>query len=214
MTTRVAVLVSGTGRHLENFASLARSGELDIEVGLVISNKTGVRALEHAARFELEALVLDPSRELDDATFGREAFAAIEAAGCELVLLAGFLRKLDVPESWAGRVLNIHPSLLPSFPGLDPHGQALRAGVKLSGATVHFVIPETDAGPIVMQGAVPVSDHDTADTLSERILEVEHRIYPEALRLLALGKIRIEGDVCRTAGSGPSENFLVAPVVG
>jgi phosphoribosylglycinamide formyltransferase-1 len=110
-------------------------------------------------------------------------------------------------------MLNIHPSLLPSFPGLDPHGQALRAGVKLSGATVHFVIPETDAGPIVMQGAVPVSDHDTVDTLSERILEVEHRIYPEALRLLATDKVRIEGDVCKTAGSGPSENFLVAPVV-
>jgi phosphoribosylglycinamide formyltransferase 1 len=110
-------------------------------------------------------------------------------------------------------MLNIHPSLLPSFPGLDPHAQALRAGVKLSGATVHFVIPATDAGPIVMQGAVPVSDNDTSDTLSERILEVEHRIYPEALRLLATGKVRIEGDVCKTAGSGGSENFLISPVV-
>jgi len=89
----------------------------------------------------------------------------------------------------------------------------LRAGVKLSGATVHFVIPETDAGPIVMQGAVPVGDHDTAETLSERILEVEHRIYPAALRLLATGKVKIEGDVCKTAGSSASENFLVAPVV-
>src|SRR6201991_1879127 len=110
-------------------------------------------------------------------------------------------------------MLKHHPSLLPSFPGLDPHGQALRAGVKISGATVHFVIPETDAGPILMQGAVPVSDNDTPETLSERILEVEHRIYPEALRLLATGKVRIEDGVCKTMGSGASENFLVAPVV-
>ena len=102
---------------------------------------------------------------------------------------------------WYGRMLNIHPSLLPSFPGLDPHGQALRAGVKISGATVHFVIPETDAGPILMQGAVGVSDHDTAETLSERILEVEHRIYPEALRLLATGAVRLDGEICRTAAA-------------
>jgi phosphoribosylglycinamide formyltransferase 1 len=104
-------------------------------------------------------------------------------------------------QRWHGRMLNIHPSLLPSFPGLDPHGQALRAGVKISGATVHFVIPETDAGPIVMQGAVVIQDDDTADTLAARILEIEHRIYPDALRLLASGRIRLEGDVCKTEGS-------------
>src|SRR6185503_15533278 len=111
-------------------------------------------------------------------------------------------------------MLNIHPSLLPSFPGLDPHAQALKAGVKISGATVHFVIPETDAGPILMQGAVSVSDHDSADTLSERILEVEHRIYPDALRLLASGQARLEGDICKTVASAASGNFLISPVVG
>jgi phosphoribosylglycinamide formyltransferase-1 len=109
-------------------------------------------------------------------------------------------------------MLNIHPSLLPSFPGLDPHGQALRAGVKISGATVHFVIPETDAGPILMQGAVGVSDHDTAETLSERILEVEHRIYPDALRLLATGAVKLDGDICKTPDSAGSGNFLISPV--
>ena len=98
-------------------------------------------------------------------------------------------------QHWHGRILNIHPSLLPSFPGLDPHGQALRAGVKLSGATVHFVIPETDAGPIVMQGAVCVLDDDTPDTLAARVLGIEHRIYPQALRLVASGAIRLDGDV-------------------
>ena len=115
-------------------------------------------------------------------------------------------------QRWYGRMLNIHPSLLPSFPGLDPHGQALRAGVKISGATVHFVIPETDAGPILMQGAVSVSDHDTAETLSERILEVEHRIYPDALRLLASGGVWFDGDICKTPDSAGSGNFLISPV--
>jgi phosphoribosylglycinamide formyltransferase-1 len=107
-------------------------------------------------------------------------------------------------------MLNIHPSLLPSFPGLDPHGQALKAGVKISGATVHFVIPETDAGPIVMQGAVSVHDDDTAETLSTRILSVEHRIYPEALRLLADGRLSLDGDRCRIAGT-KTDGVLIVP---
>ena len=113
-------------------------------------------------------------------------------------------------QRWYGRMLNIHPSLLPSFPGLDPQGQALRAGVKISGATVHFVIPETDAGPILMQGAVAVRDDDTPDTLGARILAIEHRIYPEALRLLTAGQIRLEGDLCKT-GSADSGDILISP---
>jgi phosphoribosylglycinamide formyltransferase-1 len=103
--------------------------------------------------------------------------------------------------------------LLPSFPGLDPQGQALRAGVKISGATVHFVIPETDAGPVVMQGAVAVSDDDTAATLAARILRIEHRIYPDALRLVASGGIRIEGDVCKTAGGADGDGALISPAI-
>jgi phosphoribosylglycinamide formyltransferase-1 len=110
-------------------------------------------------------------------------------------------------------MLNIHPSLLPSFPGLEPHAQALRAGVKISGATVHFVIPETDAGPILMQGAIAVRDGDTANTLAQRILRLEHRIYPQALRLVASGIIRLEGDVCKTAGAAGSDDSLVSPAV-
>jgi phosphoribosylglycinamide formyltransferase 1 len=114
-------------------------------------------------------------------------------------------------QRWYGKMLNIHPSLLPSFPGLDPHGQALAAGVKISGATVHFVIPETDAGPIVMQGAVAVADDDTAQTLSQRILGVELRIYPEALRLLASGKLRLEGGICKIAGGADHDGTLISP---
>ena len=142
----------------------------------------------------------------DRAAFEAALQSALDQHGIELICLGGFMRLLtaEFVQRWYGRMLNIHPSLLPSFPGLDPQAQALRAGVKISGATVHFVIPETDAGPIVMQGAVAVRDDDTPETLAARILEIEHRIYPEALRLLASGKIRLEGDVCRTAGSAGS----------
>jgi phosphoribosylglycinamide formyltransferase-1 len=114
-------------------------------------------------------------------------------------------------QRWYGKMLNIHPSLLPSFPGLDPHGQALATGVKISGATVHFVIPETDAGPIVMQGAVAVADDDTAESLAHRILGIEHRIYPEALRLLASGKVRLEGDICKVSGQSAPDGTLIWP---
>jgi phosphoribosylglycinamide formyltransferase-1 len=116
-------------------------------------------------------------------------------------------------QRWHGRMLNIHPSLLPSFPGLDPHGQALRAGVKISGATVHFVTAQTDAGPIVMQGAVPVHGDDTPETLAERVLAIEHCIYPDALRLVASGGMRLEGDVCRTAADGDFDGALISPAV-
>jgi phosphoribosylglycinamide formyltransferase-1 len=117
-------------------------------------------------------------------------------------------------QRWYGRMLNIHPSLLPSFPGLEPQAQALRAGVKISGATVHFVTPQTDAGPIVMQGAVAVRDEDTPETLAARILAVEHRIYPDALRLLACGGIRLEGGVCKTIGRAARDEVLISPVSG
>jgi phosphoribosylglycinamide formyltransferase-1 len=116
-------------------------------------------------------------------------------------------------QRWYGRMLNIHPSLLPAFPGLDPHGQALRAGVKISGATVHFVTAETDAGPIVMQGAVAVRDDDTADSLAARVLDIEHRIYPDALRLVASGGATIEQSICRTTANGSPDDTLISPAI-
>jgi phosphoribosylglycinamide formyltransferase 1 len=150
----------------------------------------------------------------DRAGFEAKLQAVFDQHQVELICLGGFMRLFtpDFTRRWYGRMLNIHPSLLPCFPGLDPHGQALRAGVKISGATVHFVIAETDAGPILMQGAVAVSDHDTTDTLSERILEVEHRIYPDALRLLATGAVRLEGGICKTEVGAGSGNFLISPL--
>jgi phosphoribosylglycinamide formyltransferase-1 len=131
----------------------------------------------------------------------------------EFVCLGGFMRLFtpDFVLHWQGRMLNIHPSLLPSFPGLDPHGQALRAGVKISGATVHFVIPETDAGPILVQAAVPVRDDDNVDTLAARVLAVEHRVYPLALALLAAGRVKIVGARCLIEGihQTPAEALIV-----
>lgn len=217
MKRRVAILISGRGSNMAALIRAAADADFPAEIALVISNRADAAGLEKARASGVETLLIESKPfGRDRAAFEAALQAALDHHGIELICLAGFMRLFtaDFVERWYGRMLNIHPSLLPSFPGLDPHGQALRAGVKLSGATVHFVIPETDAGPIVMQGAVPVSDHDTAETLSERILEVEHRIYPESLRLLATGKVRVEGDVCRTTGSSDSGNFLIAPLVG
>ena len=151
----------------------------------------------------------------DRAAFEAALQSALDQHKIELICLGGFMRLFtaEFVQRWYGRMLNIHPSLLPSFPGLDPHGQALRAGVKISGATVHFVIPETDAGPDRDAGGGRGCDDDTADTLAARILEIEHRIYPDALRLLAGGKVRLEGDVCKTDGSAASGATLVSPAL-
>src|SRR3982751_5114946 len=216
MKRRVAILISGRGSNMAALIDAARLADFPAEIVAVISNRADAPGLQKAAASGIATVVIE-SKPFGKDRAGFEAVLqpALDRHKIELICLGGFMRLFtaEFVQRWYGRMLNIHPSLLPSFPGLDPHGQALCAGVKISGATVHFVIPETDAGPIVMQGAVPVSDHDTANTLSERILEVEHRIYPAALSLLATGKVRIEGDVCKTAGSGPSENFLVAPLV-
>lgn len=195
----------------------AAGADFPAEIALVISNRADAAGLQRAAADGIETLVIESKPfGRDRAGFEAVLQAALDERGVELICLAGFMRLFTAAfvQRWYGRMLNIHPSLLPSFPGLDPHGQALRAGVKISGATVHFVIPETDAGPIVMQGAVAVSDHDTADTLSERILEVEHRIYPDALRLLARGQLRLDGEHCRAEADFGAGNCLIAPVAG
>jgi len=195
----------------------ASAADFPAEIAVVISNRADAPGLQKAEAAGVSIVVIE-SKPFggDRARFEAALQAELDRNGIDLVCLGGFMRLFtaEFVKRWYGRMLNIHPSLLPSFPGLDPHGQALRAGVKISGATVHFVTPETDAGPILMQGAVAISDHDTAETLSERILEVEHRIYPDALRLLAGGKVRLDGDICRTADGAASGNFLISPVAG
>jgi phosphoribosylglycinamide formyltransferase-1 len=215
MKRRVAILISGRGSNMAALIKAAQASDYPAEIVVVISNRADAPGLEKARASGVATVVIESKPfGKDRAGFETALQAVLDQHGVELICLGGFMRLFTAGfvQRWYGRMLNIHPSLLPSFPGLDPHGQALRAGVKISGATVHFVIPETDAGPILMQGAVSVSDHDTAETLSERILEVEHRIYPDALRLLALGAVKLDGDICKTPDSAGSGNFLISPV--
>ena len=216
MKRRVAILISGRGSNMAALIEAARASDFPAEIVVVISNRPEAGGLERAKASGVPTVAIE-SKPFggDRAAFEAVLQAALDQHKVDLICLGGFMRLFtaEFVQRWYGRMLNIHPSLLPAFPGLDPHGQALRAGVKISGATVHFVIPETDAGPILMQGAVAVSDNDTPETLAARILAIEHRIYPAALRLVAGGRIRLEGDVCRTAGSGASDDVLVAPAV-
>jgi phosphoribosylglycinamide formyltransferase-1 len=215
MKRRVAILISGRGSNMAALIKAAEASDYPAEIVAVISNRGDAPGLDKAKASGVATVVIESKPfGKDRAGFEAALQAALDQHRVELICLGGFMRLFTAQfaQRWYGKMLNIHPSLLPAFPGLDPHGQALRAGVKISGATVHFVIPETDAGPILMQGAVGVSDHDTAETLSERILEVEHRIYPDALRLLALGAVKLDGDICKTPDSAGSGNFLVSPV--
>ncbi len=183
------------------------------QIVVVVSNRADAGGLETAKASGVPTVTIESKPfGKDRAAFEAVLQSALERHQVDLICLGGFMRLFtaEFVQRWYGRMLNIHPSLLPSFPGLDPQGQALRAGVKISGATVHFVIPETDAGPILMQGAVAVRDDDTPDTLGARILAIEHRIYPEALRLLAGGQIRLEGDICKTGSASPGD-VLISP---
>ena len=194
----------------------ARAPDFPAEIVVVISNRSDAGGLEKATACGI------PTRTIESGPFGKDRASfeavlqsALEQHRVELICLGGFMRLFtaEFVQRWHGRMLNIHPSLLPSFPGLEPQAQALRAGVKISGATVHFVIPQTDAGPIVLQGAVAVCDGDTPAELAARIIAIEHRIYPVALRLVASGRVRIEGDICKTAGSVGSGAVLISPAV-
>src|SRR5438132_5478143 len=214
MKRRVAILISGRGSNMAALIEAARLPDFPAEIVAVISNRADAGGLEKAAASGIATTVIE-SKPFGKDRAGFEAMLqrVLDEKNVELICLGGFMRLFtaEFVQRWHGRMLNIHPSLLPSFPGLDPHGQALSTGVKISGATVHFVIPETDAGPILMQGAVAVADDDTAETLAARILGIEHRIYPEALRLLASGRVRLVGDVCKVSGKTAPDRTLTWP---
>jgi phosphoribosylglycinamide formyltransferase-1 len=216
MKRRVAILISGRGSNMAALIDAAKAEDFPAEIAVVISNKSDAGGLAMARASGIATLIIESKPYGPDrAGFETALQSALDRSHVDLICLGGFMRLFTAAfvQRWHGRMLNIHPSLLPSFPGLDPHGQALRAGVKLSGATVHFVIPETDAGPIVMQGAVVVSNDDTHDTLAARVLAIEHRIYPAALRLVASGRTRLEGDVCKTQAGADPDATLIAPAV-
>jgi phosphoribosylglycinamide formyltransferase-1 len=191
----IGELISGRGSNLQALIDAVSAGTLAADIRLVISNRAGAAGLARAAAAGIETLVLSHRTYANRAAFDRALLDALKAHGVTVVCLAGFMRLLG-PEFCAAfpdAVLNIHPSLLPAFPGVDAQRQALEHGVKVTGATVHFVTPELDAGPIVMQAAVPVRDDDTAESLSARVLEVEHAIYPAALQRVLHEPWRIVG---------------------
>jgi phosphoribosylglycinamide formyltransferase-1 len=195
MSKRIGVLLSGRGSNLEALAESAKAGRIpDAEIALAISNHEGAAGIDRARERKIPALVI-PSKGLEREAYDRLVVAALRERGVELVCLAGFMRLLSpyFIAAFHNRILNIHPSLLPSFPGLEAQRQALEYGVRYAGCTVHFVDEDVDAGPIVLQAVVPVLDDDTPETLSARILKEEHRIYSEAVRIVLEGRFRIEG---------------------
>jgi phosphoribosylglycinamide formyltransferase-1 len=191
---KLGVLISGRGSNLKALIAAAADPAYPAEIGLVISNRADAAGLAYAEAAGIPTRVILHKQFADRDAFDAALDAALIAAHVELVCLAGFMRLLSTGfvERWQDRLINIHPSLLPAFKGLDPQAQALAAGVKFSGCTVHFVRPEMDSGPIIVQAAVPVLDDDTEDSLAARILTAEHRAYSLAVRMIAEGRIRIQ----------------------
>ncbi len=191
---RLAILLSGRGSNFQAIHEAVRSGVLDAEIVLVLSNRPDAPGIERAREYGYDAQVVDHKTFANRAAHEEEVLRRLDAARPDLIVLAGYMRLLSAAfvERWRNRILNIHPSLLPAFPGVDAQAQAVAHGVKVSGCTVHFVDEHLDAGPIIVQRTVPVLDDDTADTLAARILVEEHAAYVEALAKLARG-YRIEG---------------------
>ena len=191
---RLGILLSGRGSNFMAIADNVATGRIPAEIAIVISNRPNAPGLEEAERRGLPTRMI-PSKGLEREQYDRQVVAVLKEREVDLVCLAGFMRLLSpyFVSAFPNRILNIHPSLLPAFPGLDAQRQALEYGVKMTGCTVHFVDENLDAGPVVIQSAIPVLDEDTPDTLSARILEEEHRIYSEAINIVLSGCWRIEG---------------------
>ncbi|WP_421710053.1 phosphoribosylglycinamide formyltransferase [Algihabitans sp.] len=210
---RVGVLISGRGSNLQALLDAAQAPDCPFEIVLVLSNKAKVQGLERAAAAGVATAVIDHRTFPDRETFEMAMTEALEAAGAELVCQAGFMRVVTswFVTRWHDRLLNIHPSLLPAFPGLDTHERALAAGVKLHGCSVHLVRETVDQGPILGQAAVPVLPGDDAETLAARVLEAEHRLYPACLALYAAGRIDVRGETARLKTAPAPGGLLINP---
>jgi phosphoribosylglycinamide formyltransferase-1 len=195
MNRRLAVLISGRGSNLQSIIDAIARGELDATIAIVLSNRPEAGGLQRARDAGIETLVVRAREYISRDAYDRAVADVLRSRDVGLVCLAGFMRLIGAPllDAFPNRVLNIHPSLLPSFPGLDAQRQAIEHGVRVSGATVHLVTAELDGGPIILQSSVPVLDGDTPDTLAARILIEEHRIYPEAIRMVLDGKWTVAG---------------------
>ena len=211
---KLAVMISGRGSNLQALIDATADPAFPAEIILVLSNRPGAMGLERAAKAGIPTRVIDHKDFADRAAFDAEMTAALEAAGTELVCLAGFMRLLsdEFVDHWRDRMINIHPSLLPAFKGLDVQERVLARGARFAGCTVHYVRKEMDTGPIIVQAVVPVHPDDTPDSLAARVLEREHDIYPLAVRLIAEGRVAIdENDRAVITGAVAQENALLNP---
>jgi phosphoribosylglycinamide formyltransferase-1 len=210
---KLAVLISGRGSNLQALIDAAAAPDYPAEIALVLSNRPGAAGLARATAAGLPTDVVDHKAFAERAPFDAELDRRLRARGVELVCLAGFMRLLTrgFVETWRDRMINIHPSLLPAFKGLDTHARALAAGVRFTGCTVHYVRPEMDEGPIIIQAAVPVLPTDDAATLAARVLAAEHRCYPQAVRWIAEGRVRLDGGRALIDGVAPADTVLINP---
>jgi phosphoribosylglycinamide formyltransferase-1 len=211
MRRRVGILISGGGSNMAALIAAAAAPDYPAEIAVVVSNRPDAGGLAKAAAAGIQTAVVDHKAYPDRPSFEDAIDAVLAAHGVELVCLAGFMRLLTpgFVMRWHDRMLNVHPALLPSYKGLHTHERALADGVKIAGATVHLVRPEMDVGPIIAQGAVPVLADDTPATLAARVLTVEHRIYPLALKLIASGAARIEGERVLVTGGDDAARLVV-----
>jgi phosphoribosylglycinamide formyltransferase 1 len=211
---RVAILISGRGSDMAALIEAAKDKNYSAEIVLVASNRPDAGGLRLAQAVGIATVVVDHAIfGKDRPAFERALQTVLEQNRIELLCLAGFMRLLTTPfvRHWEGRMINVHPALLPAFKGLDTHQRALDAGAKVHGATVHFVVPEMDAGPIIMQGAVAVRADDSAEALAARVLAVEHQIYPQALKLVAEGRVQIVDGRCLIDGMPVPDSAALVP---
>lgn len=214
---RVAVLASGRGSNLQSIIDAIEAGQVQAQIVAVISNKKDAVALERARKHELNDLFVDPKpfagRQDGREAYDRSLLEVLQQHNVELVLLAGYMKIVTavLVNAYANRMMNIHPSLLPSFPGLDVQKKAIDWGCKLAGCTVHFVTEGVDEGPIIIQAAVPILDDDTPDTLAARILVQEHKIYPRAVQLFAEGRLRVEARCVFINAAQPDGEAIISP---
>ncbi|MEQ8354139.1 MAG: phosphoribosylglycinamide formyltransferase [Kiloniellaceae bacterium] len=212
---KVGVLISGRGSNLKSLLDACAAPESPAKIVTVLSNRPAAGGLDHARAAGVAADVIDHKSFARKEAFEGAVTSALEAAGVELLCLAGFMRVVGpgFVRHWQGRMINIHPSLLPLFPGLDTHARALAAGVKLHGCSVHYVNEQVDGGPIIGQAAVPVLPDDDAGSLAARVLRAEHRLYPACLRLVAMGGVRLSGGKAVVSGDFDAAALICNPLV-
>ncbi len=212
---KLGVLISGGGTNLQALIDACANFDFPAEISVVISNNSDAFGLHRAKKENIQTAVINHKDFEDRDSFEAAMTDELKAKGVELICLAGFMRILNnnFVSSWRDRMINIHPSLLPSYKGLNTHERVIEDGVRFAGCTVHFVVPEMDAGPIIIQAVVPVNSDDTGDTLGARVLEMEHKIYPEAVRLIATKSVRVANDRVQIIDGNYAKDGVMNPMI-